>query len=82
MKINWKVRFKNKEWLITFVSVVISFVYQILGLCGIVTPIGEDTLVQTIALIINALAFAGVLIDPTTKGASDSDRALTYVEPN
>lgn len=82
MKINWKVRFKNKEWLLTFVSTFIAFLYQILGLFGIASPIGEDSVVQTLSVIINFAALTGILIDPTTKGASDSERALGYTEPN
>ena len=82
MKINWKVRLKNKEWLISFTSVLVAFIYQILGLFGIAAPIGEDAVVQTIAVMINFAALVGIIIDPTTKGVSDSERALGYTEPN
>ncbi|MDD6349593.1 phage holin, partial [Intestinibaculum porci] len=33
-------------------------------------------------LAVGILASAGILIDPTTKGASDSDRAMTYAAPS
>lgn len=82
MKINWKVRLKNKEWLISFAGALIAFIYQILGLLGITAPISEDSLIQIIAVIINLAALTGIIIDPTTKGASDSERALGYTEPN
>lgn len=42
MKINWKVRMKNKTWLLAFLGTVAAFVYQILGLADIVPAIGED----------------------------------------
>ena len=40
MKINWKVRLKNKTWLLAFLGTVAAFVYQILGLADIVPAIG------------------------------------------
>ena len=78
VKINWKARFKNKVFLMTFIPLVISFVYQILGLFDIVPAITEDSLVNGVTIIINLLATLGVVLDPTTKGVNDSERALTY----
>ena len=78
MKINWKARFKNKTFVITFLTLVIAFVYQILGLFGVVPPISEQSLVNFITLLVNILAFVGVVIDPTTDGMNDSDRAMLY----
>ena len=82
MKINWKVRLKNPVFWLTVIPAVIALVYTILGLLGIVTTISEDTLVNAVTAIISALTTVGVLIDPTTKGVGDSDRALTYEEPS
>ena len=82
MKINWKVRLKNPVFWLTVIPAVIALVYTILGLLGIVPTISEDTLVNSATAIISALTTVGVLIDPTTKGVSDSDRALTYEEPS
>ena len=78
MKINWKARFKNKTFVITFLTLVIAFVYQILGLFGVVPPISEQSLVNNITMLVNILAFVGVVIDPTTDGMNDSDRAMLY----
>ena len=78
MKINWKARFKNKTFVITFLTLVIAFVYQILGLFGVVPPISEQSLVNVITMLLNILAFVGVVIDPTTDGMNDSDRAMLY----
>lgn len=82
VKINWKARFKNKAFLIAFFPLVISFVYQVLGLFDIVPSITEDSIVNAITIIINILATLGVVVDPTTKGVSDSERALTYYKKN
>jgi phi LC3 family holin len=78
MKINWKARFKNKTFIITFVTLVIAFAYQVLGLFGVVPSISEETLVKVITMGVNILAFVGVLVDPTTDGINDSDRAMLY----
>lgn len=82
MKINWKVRLKNPVFWLTVIPAVIALVYTILGLFGVVPTISEDTLVNAVTAIISALTTIGVLIDPTTKGVGDSDRALTYEEPS
>lgn len=81
MKINWKVRFKNKTWLITFLITILAFVYQILGMFDIVPPITQDMATQLITIVINMLVAVGVVIDPTTAGTSDSEDALKYEEP-
>lgn len=78
MKINWKARFKNKTFVITFLTLVIAFVYQILALFGVVPPISEQSLVNVFTMLVNILAFVGVVIDPTTDGMNDSDRAMLY----
>lgn len=81
MKINWKVRFKNKTWLITFLITILAFIYQILGMFDIVPPITQDMATQLITIIVNMLVAIGVVIDPTTAGTSDSEQAMTYEEP-
>ena len=81
MKINWKVRFKNKTWLVTFLLAVLAFVYQILGMFDVVPPVTQDMATQLIAAVVNILVAFGVVIDPTTVGASDSEQALNYNEP-
>lgn len=78
MKINWKARFKNKTFVITFVTLIVAFIFQILGLFGIIPSISEETIVNILTIGVNVLATLGVLVDPTTDGFSDSDRAMTY----
>ncbi len=79
--INWKVRFKNKTWLISFIVTVLAFVYQILGLFEITPTVSQNDVVQLVTLIVNMLAAVGVVVDPTTAGVSDSQRAMTYDSP-
>ena len=81
MRINWKVRFKNNTWLVTFLIAILAFVYQILGMFNIVPAVTQDMATQLIAAVVNILVAVGVVIDPTTAGASDSQQALMYDEP-
>ena len=77
-KINWKERFKNKTFIITFVTLILTFVYQVLGLFGVVPAVSEDAIISVITLVVNLLATIGVVVDPTTPGTADSARAMTY----
>lgn len=81
MKINWKVRFKNKTWLLAFLGTVVTFIYQILGMLSVVPPISEDLATQVIGIFVNLLVALGIVQDPTTTGLSDSTRALSFDRP-
>lgn len=82
IKINWKLRLKNKTTFTALVACTVAFGYQVLGILGVTAPISEDQVTQAISLAINILATLGVLVDPTTSGVSDSRKALTYNKPN
>ena len=79
--INWKVRFKHGPFLISFLTVIVAFVYQLLGLLEIVPKITQDDTMQFVLIIVNALGAFGIIVDPTTSGTSDSQRAMTYNKP-
>lgn len=81
MKINWKVRFKNKVWLGMFLSLIIGFVFNILKMFDVYPPVTENTIVNIVNQVLTFLGLIGVLVDPTTSGIGDSDRAMQYVEP-
>lgn len=84
MKINLLVRLKNKAFWLSLVPALLLVVQTVASLFGY----SWDFVVlnQQIAAIINAafavLAILGVVVDPTTAGLSDSQRALSYTEPN
>ena len=82
MKINLKVRFKNPVFWLTVIPAVITFVYTVLGAFDVVPAISQDVVVNIITALISALTTIGVLVDPTTKGIGDSERALGYDRPN
>ena len=81
MKINWKVRFKNKLFLTSFLGLIVSFVYSMLALFEVFPPVTQSALMQIINNVLTFLGLVGVLVDPTTAGLYDSDRAMTYQEP-
>lgn len=81
MQMNWKVRFKNKVWLTSFISLIVTFTYTLLGLFGVVPSISQNTVMQVVNQFLLLLSMVGVIVDPTTEGISDSDRAMTYDEP-
>lgn len=78
MRINWKVRLKNKAWLLSFTACIVAFIYQVLGYLGVVPPISEDQIINGISAVLNLLVMLGVIVDPTTEGVNDSDRAMEY----
>ena len=81
MKINWKVRFRNKTWLTMFISLIIGFVFNMLKLFDVVPVITENTVATIAAQVLEFLGLIGVLVDPTTVGIGDSNRAMNYIEP-
>lgn len=81
MKINWKVRIKQPAFWIATVPVVITFVYSVLALLGVAPSITQDTVQNLFIALVALLAQFGIIVDPTTKGVGDSDRAMTYDKP-
>ena len=81
MKMNWKVRFKNKTWLTMFVSLIIGFCFSMLELFDIYPRFTENMAMKIASEVLTFLGLIGVLVDPTTQGIGDSQRAMTYQEP-
>ncbi len=78
MKINIKARLKNKTFLISVCTLLISFVYKLGAILEIVPSVSEVEILELLGVAVNVLAFLGVVVDPTTEGVSDSARAMTY----
>lgn len=81
MKINWKVRFKNKVFLASFLGLIISFVFSMLQLFDIYPTITENQILNILNQFLTFLGLIGVITDPTTAGVNDSNRAMNYTEP-
>ena len=83
MKINWKIRIKNKMFWLSVVPAVLLLVQSLAAPFGYKFDFG--VLNQQLAEIINAafvvLAILGVVVDPTTHGVNDSTNALNYDQP-
>ena len=74
--LNLKIRLKNKTFIITMMTTVIAFVYQMLAQFEVVPKITQDQTIQVLMLVVNILAGLGILVDPTTAGVKDSERVL------
>ena len=81
MKLNWKVRFKNKVWLGSFLSLIVGFVYSMLALFDVFPSVTQNLVVQLLNQVLTFLGLIGVIVDPTTAGLGDSERAMGYEEP-
>ena len=81
MKVNWKIRFKNGAWLASMAAIVISFVYTVLDMLGIIPEFPQERVVQIVHSLLTFLGLIGVVTDPTTVGLNDSKRAMGYEQP-
>lgn len=68
-----KKRAKNKAFWVSLIAAVVPFIYQILGLVGVVAPISSSEVIKATGIVLNLLVAAGVLIDPTTPGVKDKE---------
>lgn len=84
MQINWKVRIKNKMFWLALVPAILLLVQVIAAVFGVEIKIEAvgDKLVAVVNALFAVLTILGVVTDPTTAGVSDSNRAMTYTEPN
>ena len=82
MKINIQARLKNKVFLVSISVLLVSIIYKVLSLFGIAPSVDENAVLEVVSMIIDFLALLGVVVDPTTKGINDSERALTYFTEN
>lgn len=84
MKINWKVRMKNKVFWIAFIPALLVLIKAVANLFGFTIDLSnvEGNLIEIVEAVFVLLAVIGVVADPTTSGVGDSKRALTYDEPN
>lgn len=81
MRINWKLRFQNKTTLVAIIMQAVTLIYAVLAMLGVTPGIGEDQITNVLYILVELLCLLGIVVDPTTKGLEDSDRAMTYAEP-
>lgn len=83
MKINWKQRFRNYGWALTFMLGLVAMLYQLVKVYEAakngLPP--QELLEETAKMLATLLLNLGILTDPTTKGFNDSARAMSYGVP-
>ena len=81
--INWKVRLKNKQFWLSVIPAIALVVQAVAALFGY--TIDLTTIVGKVQAVVNAvfglLVILGIVVDPTTAGVGDSERAMSYDEP-
>ena len=58
-----------------------GFVYSMLALFDVFPEITQSLVLQLMNQVLTFLGLVDVLVDPTTAGIGDSDRAIGYIEP-
>lgn len=83
MDINWKVRIKNKAFWIALIPAVALLVQAVVAVFGYTLDLSSigGKLLAVVESFFVVLTIIGVVNDPTTKGLSDSARALEYEDP-
>lgn len=81
MKINWKVRFKHKTFLVALFSMALLLVQQVASFFGVDTTVYNEQATDLFNTVLAVLVLLGVVTDPTTANVSDSERALNYNKP-
>ena len=81
--INWVVRIKNKAFWVALIPAVLLLIQVVAAVFGYTLDLGDlgNKLLDVVNAVFAVLAILGVVTDPTTKGITDSDQALTYTEP-
>lgn len=83
MKLNLKVRAKNYTFWIAFIPAVLLVIRTVLAVFGYDVNIDnlQDNLLAVVEAVFAVLIALGVVVDHTTEGISDSDRAMTFDKP-
>ena len=85
MKINWKVRIKNKAFWVAIVPAMLLLIQGVLAIFGVKIDIGDlgNKIIEVVNAAFVVLSILGVVNDPTTVGfIADSERAMSYDKPN
>ena len=64
-----------------FISLIVGFTFNLLKMFEIVPKFTENQVMEIVSQVLTFLGLIGVLVDPTTAGIGDSERALGYEEP-
>ncbi len=82
MRINWKIRFQHKLFLLALFSLIVLLAQQVAAIFGYdLTSAMSEQAITILNTVLSIFALLGVVVDPTTRGTSDSQRALMYRRP-
>ncbi|MCI3027668.1 phage holin [Desemzia sp. C1] len=88
MKINWKIRFKNPQFIAQLFMAIFIPILTYAGITAqditswaILWELLIDAVSNPYVLGTILVSLYNAVIDPTTKGLSDSIQALNYTEP-
>lgn len=81
MKINWKVRLQHKQFWVSLIALLIVLANQVAGVFNYDITIYNEQVTAISETVLSILGLVGIIIDPTTQGASDSTQALKYKKP-
>lgn len=81
--INWTVRIKNKTFWLALIPAMLLLVQVVAAVFGYTLDLGDlgNKLLDVVNALFAVLAILGIVTDPTTAGVTDSEQALTYIEP-
>lgn len=89
LKINWKVRINNLTWWVNMAIAIMLPILTHLGLeWGDMTSWGAlgsallEAIKNPVMVVAILTSIWNLNIDPTTRGISDSEKALTYEKPH
>ena len=80
MKINWKVRIKNKMFWLALIPALLLLIQVVAAVFGFDLKLDAlgDKLIAVVNALFAVLTILGVVTDPTTAGVGDSKQAMTY----
>lgn len=83
MSINWKVRFKNKNFWLAAIPALLLLIQVVASVFGFTLDLGElgNKLLAVVNAVFSLLTILGIVNDPTTETLSDSGMAMTYDVP-
>ena len=81
--INWKIRLMNKQFWLSLIPALALTAQAVAAVFGweidLTTAVGR--LLTVVNTVFTLLVVLGIVVDPTTEGIGDSERALSYTEP-
>jgi len=81
MEINWKLRLQHKQFWVSLIALLLVLANQTAGIFHVDITIYNDQVTAISETILSILGLLGIIIDPTTKGVSDSPQAMDYDKP-